>query len=114
MTMQLDEGALQHDLLEKIERTDHGKHSVTVKTLMVLFGFSAEHRVRQASLDGVVDRLEEWGITCSFSDDARSANDRVSMSCILFGAKGRPAGAKGPPAGAHPQPVVVAGAPKPI
>jgi len=107
MTMQLDEGALQHDLLEKIERTDHGKHSVTVKTLMVLFGFSAEHRVRQASLDGVVDRLEERGITCSFSDDARSANDRVSMSRSSFNGKG-------PPAGAPPQPVVYAAAPTPI
>lgn len=107
MTMQLDEVALQRDLLEKIERTDHGKYSVKVKTLMVLFGFSAEHRVRQASLDGVVDRLEEWGITCSFSDDARSANDRVSMSRSSFNGKGAPAGA-------HPQPVARAGAPEPI
>jgi hypothetical protein len=53
---------------------------VKVKTLMALFGFSAEHRVRQASLDGVVDRLEESGIACSFSSDARSANDYVTMS----------------------------------
>ncbi len=33
MTTQLDEATLQRDLLEKIERTDHGKYSVKVKTL---------------------------------------------------------------------------------
>lgn len=96
-----NDAELARDLLEKITRSDHGKHSMKVKTLMASFGFSAEHRVRQASLDGVIDRLEAQGITCVFPSEGRSANDWVTMSRLAVTA-GTPLAAPKDATAAHP------------
>jgi hypothetical protein len=50
-------------ILEAIDRSERGKWSIKLKTLMAEFGFIAVQRVRQSSFLTVLDTLAEWGLS---------------------------------------------------
>ena len=53
-------------IFEQIDQSERGKWSIKTKTLMAEFGYQAARRVRQSSLDAVLDTLEEWNIEYRF------------------------------------------------
>lgn len=65
-------------LLEAIERSDRGRWSIKIKTLMAEFGFTAVQRVRQSSFLAIIEVLNEWGVECRYNGNA--ANDYITLS----------------------------------
>jgi AAA+ superfamily predicted ATPase len=64
--------------LDAIDRSERGKHSIKIKTLLGQFGFIASQRVRQASLLAVLQLLDEWGIEYRYSGS--TANEYITLS----------------------------------
>jgi len=72
---------LRERILEAIDRSERGKWSIKIKTLMAEFGFVAVQRVRQSSFLAVLDMLNQWGIEYRYSGN--TANDYVTLSRIV-------------------------------
>lgn len=68
---------LRADLLQRIARNKGGKYWTKIKTLLGEFGYAAQQRVRQSSLDEVLETLDTWGIEATFS--GTSANDYITL-----------------------------------
>lgn len=67
------------EFLARIEQNDPKRYRLKIKNLMSRFGYTADHRVRQASLESVEEQLLGWGISCSFPGE-RSAHEWVVLS----------------------------------
>ena len=67
-------------IFEQIDQSERGKWSIKTKTLMAEFGYQAAQRVRQSSLDAVLDTLEEWNIEYRFPSGLVGANEYSTRS----------------------------------
>lgn len=65
-------------ILGAIDRSERGKWSIKIKTLMAEFGFVAVQRVRQSSFLDVLGTLNQWGIEYTYNGNA--ANDYITLS----------------------------------
>ena len=74
--------AVRARILEAIDRSDRGKWSIKIKTLMAEFGFMAVQRVRQSSFLTALDTLTEWGIEYRLPG-GNTANDYITLSRSL-------------------------------
>jgi hypothetical protein len=81
--------------LEAIDRSERGKWSIKIKTLMAEFGFMAVQRLRQSSFLTALDALSEWGIEYRLPG-GNTANDYITLSRSL------PVSAQIKPASPHP------------
>jgi AAA+ superfamily predicted ATPase len=69
---------LRETILDAIDRSERGKWSIKIKTLLAQFGFVAVQRVRQSSLLTVLETLSQWDIEYRYRGD--SANDYITLS----------------------------------
>lgn len=72
-----DSTALRDHIVDNISRRPSGRWSIKLRTLMELFGYTAQQRVRQSSLVTVETTLADWGIGCSYRSSA--PDDRVTL-----------------------------------
>lgn len=71
---------VRNRILEQIDHGERGKWSIKIKTLMAGFGYQAVQRVRQSSLDAVLDILEEWNMEYRFPSGFVGANEYITLS----------------------------------
>jgi hypothetical protein len=66
-------------LLEAIDRSERGKRTMKIKTLMAEFGYTAVQRVRQSVLLAILDQLTAWDIAHHFPSGS-TANAYITLS----------------------------------
>jgi len=74
-----DHPPLKAELVDRIDRSVHGKLKLKLRTLMDFFNYRAVQRLRQSSLDAVITQLTEWGIAATFPGGT-TAIDWVTLS----------------------------------
>ncbi|MCY1061458.1 ATP-binding protein [Nannocystis sp. SCPEA4] len=73
------EHSLRAELIERIDRSAHGKLKLKLRTLMDYFDYRAVQRLRQSSLDAVISQLMTWGIAATFPGGTTAA-DWITLS----------------------------------
>lgn len=72
-----DGTTLRDHIVENVSCRPSGRWSIKLRTLMELFGYIAQQRVRQSSLVTVETTLSDWSIGCSYRSSA--PDDRVTL-----------------------------------
>src|SRR5437870_1815955 len=83
-TFRMSTNSNEHDpirdwILTGIDRSERGKWTIKLRTLVQGFGYTAQQRMRQSSLLVVETTLTDWGIVFSYPG-GYTPDDRITLS----------------------------------